>query len=217
MCFGGNPERQQQQQQNAPAVVDPAPQSVPQQVASQEQTRQDTVKASNAGIDSAFAQFDDPYYANFENSYKDFYNPQIDNQFKDAQGTLEAGLARNGTDRSSILATQFGRLYGQYADEKAQIGDQAASAANDLRSKVANEKSNLYALNSSSADPAQANTQALAAATSLVAPPTYTPLGNVFAGALAPYAQFANSYSNNAGTGYSSPYSKNSGSGSVVN
>lgn len=212
MCFGGDQGRQQA----APAAAAPAAPSTAQTVIDQEAQRQSAVKNGNAGIDSAFAQFDDPYFSKYAQTYKDFYNPQVDTQYNDAQGTLEAGLARNGTDRSSIAATQFGRLFGTYADQKAQIGDQATSAANDLRSKVAGEKNNLYALNSASADPAQANNQALASATSLVAPPTYTPLGNVFAGALAPWTQYASSYSNNAGTPYTLPKAGGN-SGAVVN
>jgi hypothetical protein len=205
MCFGDDQGRQAE-----PAPSAPSPQ---QQINDQEAQRQAAVKAGNTGIDTAFAKFNDPYFSNYEKTYKDFYNPQVDTQYTDAQGTLEAGLARNGTDRSSIAAGQFGRLFGAYADQKAQIGDQAASASADLRNKVSSEKSNLYALNSSSADPAQANTQALAAATSLVAPPAYTPLGAVFANILQPYTAYSNAYANNPGPGYTSPYS---GSGTVV-
>lgn len=206
MCFGGGGGKSSTQQSNDATAK---------QISDQEAARQAAVKAGNTNIDNAFSKFNDPYYAGYEKSYKDVYNPQIDNQYGDAQGTLEAGLARNGIDRSSVAATQFGRLFGTYADQKAQIGDQAASAANELRGKVSDEKSNLYALNSSSADPARANTEAIAKATALVAPPTYTPLGSVFANILAPYTAYANSYSNNAGAGYTSPYGT-SGSNGVV-
>lgn len=223
MCFGNSNYGQGQAKNGAqvdqygnPASPAPAPQTIPQQITSQEDARQASVRAGNSSIESAFSKFNDPYFADFEKSFKDYYNPQIDTQYNDAQGTLEAGLARKGVDRSSIAATQFGRLFGQYSDQREQIGDQAASAAGELRGKVANEKSSLYALNSASANPAQANTEALARSTALVTPPAYTPLGSVFANFLSPYTAYSQAYSNNAGAGYKSPYQKNNNSGAVV-
>lgn len=208
MCFGSSTPAP-----STPAPAPSTPKSVEQQILDQEAARQAAIKAGNTSIDSAFSQFNDPFYNGFKKSYTDYYNPQIDKQYTDAQGTTEAGLARQGIDRSSIAATQFGRLFGQYADARSQIGDDAASAANDLRTKVNNEKNNLYTLNSTSADPAQANTQALASSTALVTPPAYSPLGSVFASFLQPFTNYANAYSNNAGTPYQSPYATPTTSG----
>ena len=196
MCFGGG--------NSAQASAD----ATSKQITDQEAARQAAVTAGNKNIDTAFSKFDDPYFTGYQNAYKGYYNPQVDTQYHDAEGTLESGLARNGIDNSSIAASQIGRLFGDYSDQKAAIGNQAVDASNKLRSDVSNEKSNLYALNSASADPAQANTQALAASTALVAPQTFSPLGNVFANFISPYTAYANAYSNNAGPGYTSQYGK---------
>lgn len=184
----------------------PGPGTVAQQVTAAEAARQAAIKTGNANIDSAFAQFNDPYFQKFEDAYKGYYNPQVDSQYADADGVMEAGLARNGIDRSSIAATKHGQLFSAYGDERAAIGDAAHAGAQDLRGKVSNEKSNLYAENSASADPAQASTQALASATSLVTPPAFSPLGQLFGNFLQPFTQYAQSYSNNPGPGYKSPF-----------
>lgn len=199
MCFGGGGNSQAAATQ--------------QQIQQQQAENQANIKAGNANIDAAFSKFDDPYFAGYSKAYTDYYNPQVDAQYRDAEGTLESGLARNGVDRSSIAATQIGRLFSDYSDRKADIANQATDAANSLRGRVADEKSNLYALNNAAADPAQANTNALAASTALVAPRAFSPLGNLFASFIAPYTAFANAYNNSApGTGYVSP-----NSGATVN
>lgn len=195
MCLGGS----------APASNDAATQ---QQIEDQNTTNQANIAAGNTSIDSAFSKFDPSYYSGYQKAYTDYYNPQVDTQYKDAEGTLESGLARDGLSKSSVAASQIGTLFGDYADQKAAIGNQAADASNELEGKVADEKSNLYALNAASADPAQASTQALAASTALVAPTSFSPLGSLFANFVSPYTAYANAYSNSAGgTGYVSPNS----------
>lgn len=195
-----------------PISVSPsAPATVSQQVQDQEAARQAAIKAGNANIDSAFAQFNDPYFQKFEDAYKGYYDPQVDSQYADADGTMEAGLARDGIDRSSIAATKHGQLFQAYGDQRAAIGDAAHAGAQELRGKVSAEKGNLYTENAASADPAQANTQALASSTALVTPPAFSPLGQLFGNFLQPFTQFASSYSNNAGKAYVSPFGTTAG------
>ena len=92
-------------------------------------------------------------------------------------------LAERGIDRSSVGAAAQGDLYGDMTNAKAGIASDARSASDTLRSNVENTKSNLYAMNSASADPAAANAMALGQSKSLVAPPQYSPIGDVFASA----------------------------------
>jgi hypothetical protein len=214
MCFGGGSSQPSSPSAGSGRGAAPSadiagtpatPGTVQQQITDQNTQNQANIKAGNANIDSAFAKFNDPYYAGYTKSYEDYYNPQVDNQYKDAEGTLEAGLARQGLDRSSIAATQIGRLFSDYGDQKATIANNAVDGANQLRGKVASEKSNLYGLNAASGDPAMASTQALAASTALVAPQTYSPLGNLFANFVAPYTAYSQAYNNSAGKPYVSP------------
>ncbi len=77
----------------------------------------------------------------------------------------------------------------------------------------------MYSMNEASANPQAVNAQAVGSATSLVAPPTYSPLGQVFAAALNGLSSFQNARSNQPSRGYSSPYGggpSGYGSGSVV-
>ena len=212
MCFGGgsstpaSPPATGVSHDGSPPSAAPAI-STAGSIQSQADQNAANIKAGNSNIDKAFGQFNEPYYTGYQKAYTGYYNPQVDTQYKDANGTLEAGLARNGVDRSSIAATQMGRLFQNYADQKSTIGNQAVDASNQLRTKVASEKSNLYGLNTAAGDPAQANTQATAAATSLVAPQTFTPLGNLFASAIAPWTAYSNAYNNSGGGAtYTSPY-----------
>jgi hypothetical protein len=189
MCFGGG--------SSAPASTAAATQ---QAVQSQADQTQANIATGNSDIDSAFSQFDPAYYQGYQNAYTNYYDPQVDTQYNDAEGTLESGLARNGLDRSSVAASQIGTLFQDYGTQKAAIANQAVDASNTLEGQVASAKSNLYALNAAAADPATANTQALAASTALVAPSTFSPLGSVFANAIAPYTAYANAANNSAGS-----------------
>lgn len=199
MCFGGGGSSSPAPASNGPTATS---------LQNDANAQQAKIAAGEKNIDSAFGQFNEPYFTGYENTYDDYYNPQVDQQYKDAEGTLESGLARNGVSNSSVAASQIGKLFQNYTNQKATIANQGVDAANQLRTQVNNAKTNLYALNRSAADPAEASTQAQADATSLVAPQTFTPLGNLFASFVAPYTAYANAYNNSSGNAsYVSPYS----------
>jgi hypothetical protein len=70
------------------------------------------------------------------------------------------------------------------ASKKLQVGAEATDASNALRSNVEKQRSALYTMNEASADPSAATNRATAEATTLAAPVSYSPLGDVFAGLL---------------------------------
>src|SRR5690349_7573710 len=60
-------------------------------------------------IDDAFKSFDDNYYRDFSKTYRDTYNPQLDDQFSIARDNLSAILAGRETLDSSIGADALAR------------------------------------------------------------------------------------------------------------
>lgn len=206
MCFGGGGSAAQDATDTANDIN------------ARELIRQNDVKKGKENIDGNFKQFDDPYYQGYEKTYTDNYVPQLDKQYNSSVGKMIAALAERGMDRSSVGAAAQGDIYGDYTNAKTSIASDARSAADTLRSNVENTKSNLYAMNSASADPAAANTMALGQSKSLVAPPQYSPLGDVFASAMQPFANGIAANANTPNAPYKSPYSTSnkSGSGTVV-
>jgi hypothetical protein len=206
MCFGGGGSTNQDATDTSNDIN------------ARELIRQSDVKKGKANIDTNFAQFNDPYYQGYEKAYADNYVPQIDKQYTTNVGKMIAALAERGIDRSSIGASAQGNLYEDSVNAKAGVASDARSAADTLRSNVENTKSNLYAMNSASADPAAANAMALGQSKSLVAPPQYSPIGDVFASAMQPFTNGVAAANNAPGTPYKSPYStnKSTGSGTVV-
>jgi hypothetical protein len=178
--------------------------------------RQHDVSLGKIGIDKAFSNFGDGYYDGFKNDYTGFYFPQLDRQYGEAQGKTTAAMADRGTLDSSVGSNAFADLARQNAEARTNIANEGIDAANKLRGTVENAKSGLYSLNEASADPQAINAQAIGQATALVAPPVYSPLGQVFAGALNGLSSFQQARNNRATANYKSPVATGYGSGSVI-
>ncbi len=167
-----------------PKPKDPSVEIANQQAASarqQEAERQARVDAGRAAIDQSFAQFGDPYYDKIKTDYLSYYNPQLDEQYAEARKNLIFNLARNSILESDAGTTQLAKLEKKYKDQQASLGNAAAGAANDARSRVENERSTLHGLNMNAADPALIGERATAASANVSAPPVYSPLGQIFA------------------------------------
>lgn len=206
MCFGSNKAAKQAKKAREAAERE-------------ELLRQQNIKKGQAAIDTAFGSFDDGFFNNYMNSYTGYYFPDLDSQFKSAQDQLLSALAGRGMLTSSYGASKQGDLTEEYNKQRQLIQAQAQDAANALRGQIEDAKTNLYALNQSSADPAAINARALAEATSIQAPTAFTPLGQVFGSVLQPFVSYQMAAQNSPGASYTSPYGVPSGSGSgkVVN
>lgn len=184
-----------------------------------EKQRQKDVRQGQKNIEAAFSQYDDDYYGGFKQDYLDFYNPQIEREYNTTRGKLFTGLLERGMGESTVGAHKLADLVRRRDEEFTNAANQATDAANALRSKVENEKTNLYTLNLASADPQAINSRALASSTALAAPQAYTPIGQIFASALQPISYGVNAYQNRSpASAYQSPYytAAGKGSGSVV-
>jgi hypothetical protein len=146
----------------------------------EEAARQARIATGQESIDSAFSNFNDDFFSGYQNDYTNYYNPQLDDQFADANKKLTLRLAQSGNLTGSVGATQLADLQKYYDQQKLAITGNATSAVNDLRGSIDNRKSQLYADNRASADPGNAATAAASAAESLQPAPLSSPLANVF-------------------------------------
>ncbi len=152
--------------------------------ADNEAKREAAIKQGQSSIDSAFAQFNDPYYANISKGYTDYYDPQLSTQYNNALNALTLQLGQQGILESTEGNRQLALLKQQQDTQEQTIGNNAIAAANTAKQQVAQQKNTLYSQNNIAADPSAAATSAAAAAGSVVSPPNYSPLGNAFAGLL---------------------------------
>lgn len=148
----------------------------------QEQERQARITQGKQSIDSAFSVFDPKYFDKFKGDYLGYYNPQVDEQFTDARQDLRYNLARAGTEDSTPGQKAFADLTEGYGDKRREIESKATEATNNIRSQVEQNKSDLYAQNTASADPSLAAMSAAGRAGSLSTPPSLSPLADLFAG-----------------------------------
>lgn len=155
----------------------------------EEEKRQGRIKQGINNIDLAFEDFNDGYFRNYKNDFQNYYLPQLDEQYGDAKKGMTFNLARSGNLKASTAGDQFGKAEGKYLNARTDIANKALDAANVLRGRIEDQKSNLYALNASSADPGMAISRASAAQSMLSQPQGYSPLGDVFASLLNSGAQ----------------------------
>src|SRR4051812_41034513 len=110
----------------------------------QQARHDDAVKAGRSQIDSAFAAFDEPYYQRFADSYKNVYNPQLDDDYAIARDKLTATLAGRDTLDSTAGANAIAEQGKVYNRAQSDIASKSQDAANNLRSTVDSTKGNLY-------------------------------------------------------------------------
>lgn len=157
----------------------------------QEDKRQAAITQGKSSIDSAFSQFDQPYFDNYTKTYTAAQDAPLADQYGIAKDKLTAALAGRDVLESSGGANALSQLDKTNQDAQAQIGGQAVDATNQLRSNINNTKTGLYAENANAADPLAASSEAQATAGTIVAPQTVPTLSNVFASALQPVATAA--------------------------
>src|SRR4051812_7589173 len=86
----------------------------------EEEARQGRIKTGTESIDSAFSQFNDPYFEKYQNDYTSNYTPQLSDQYNEAYRKMVLGLSHNGNLSSSEGARTIGNLKKTFADSKVQ-------------------------------------------------------------------------------------------------
>jgi hypothetical protein len=172
------------------------------QAATANATRQANVTAGQNNIDSAFSKFDKPYFDSYTKSYEGNYNPQVDEQFGIAQQNERYAAARKGTLDSTPAIHANDLLNTSYGQQKQKIASDALNATQGLENTVQQQKTNLYGLNSSAADPTLASSQAAASAGTIPSTPQYSVLGDLFGGLVNGAASYVGANNNNTAAGY---------------
>jgi len=148
-----------------------------------EEERQGRIKAGMADIDATFAGFGDDFYKNRKTAFLDFYQPQLNDQFKDARDQVTFALARNGTLNSTIAADEAAKLGKKYSLETGSLVSRAEGDASALRSNIENQKSAIKSQLNATGDVASATNDALARTKMIYEDrPDYSPLGDIFGG-----------------------------------
>lgn len=181
----------------------------------QEEARQQRIQQGQSQIDQQFSQFNDPYFNQYQNDYTAYYTPQLDRQFQDAKRKTVLGLHRSGNFSGSAGAGKIGDLTRAYGDNRALLANNALSAVNDLRGRIESTRNDLYGQNRASADPSAAASQAAAQVGYLGAPPSYSPLGDLF-GNLVSTVSTGLAAERAGYPGFSTGLFSNGGSGRVV-
>lgn len=185
-----------------------------------EEARQARIEQGQNNIDLAFEGFDNDYFRNYRGDFEGYYLPQLDKQYGNAKKQLTFNLARNGNLEASAGADAYGDAEERYLDARTDVANKALDSVNAFRGRLEDQKSNLYALNASSADPAMAVARSASAASLLSQPPGYGPLSDVFASLLNSGAQTVAAERQGyrgTGTGLFAPPSNNHyGSGYIV-
>jgi hypothetical protein len=213
MCFGSG-KKEAQQLANSQAQANALAQQQQQQAAA----REERIRRGQDTIDQGFSGFNDGYYNLFKQKFVDAQNPQIDYQRGSAIDKLSAALTNRGVERSSIAGNAYGDIEAAWAGARGKAANDASEAANALRGRVESAKTNLYSINSQSADPSRVANQVQGQLTALTPLPATNAVGDIFGAALNPFVNYmsANSYRPYQG-GFTQPGgSSNSKSWSLV-
>lgn len=146
-----------------------------------EQTRQNEIRSGTSRINDIFGGFDDDFFKGRRDAFLGYANPQLEDQYGDAQKQLTFALARNGTLDSSIRAEKAGELQKKYDLNKQMIGDQAIASETDARNATEDARANLIATLNATGDATGTANQALARSAALSKPAAYSPLTQLFA------------------------------------
>lgn len=148
-----------------------------------EEARQQRIREGTGQIDNAFSQFNDGFFQNVRDTYMDFYQPQVDHQYRRAGDNLAFALARAGTGNSSIAARNQADLTTQYNDTLATLLSQATGEADRQRGRVQGERSSLLSLLNATGDADRVSNEALTRTQQLYQErPSYNPIGDIFGG-----------------------------------
>ena len=151
----------------------------------QEAQNQATIAKDTGEVNDTFSnEFTPDYYNNITNSYENYYNPQLDQQYQNTLNSLTGQLGQQGILQSTEGQRQLALLDQAYQTQKQTVASNAANAAQQQKQNVAQQQNTLLAQATAAADPTSLATQAANTASSLASPVNYSPLGSVFSGLL---------------------------------
>lgn len=149
--------------------------------AQEEADRKAAITSGRASVDNAFGAYDDGYFGDIAKTMMAFYQPQIDDQYKEAGNQLTYKLARQGISKSTAAVNERAKLEGDYSTRKAEIQSRAGDAVRSAKDNVAGAKNTLYNYAETAADPAKVSAEVINQTGRLNSfQPELTPLGKIF-------------------------------------
>ncbi len=161
-----------------------------------ERERQGRIRAGADIITQQFSRFDDDFFGDFQNKFLSFFEPQLDKQSNAARGKGITALVDRGILESTEGIRALTDIQDVDALERTNLTNRSLDEVNKLRSGVEREKTNLFALNETAADPARIAPLAQGGAAAFTAPNAFNPLEDVFANVLNSVAAFQASRNN---------------------
>lgn len=122
--------------------------------------------------------FDDNYYKSIADSYLGFQKPLLEEQYSEARRKLPLQFASVG---GSAYQRTAGNLERDYERAQTDLASKAQDAANQQRSQVEQNRSDLLGLANSGTDAGSVAAQANARAAALAKPPAFSPIADLFA------------------------------------
>lgn len=151
------------------------------QARNDEQQRQAKIREGTTKVNSIFdSQFTPGYYDKQRDSYINYANPQLEDQYGNAQKELTFALTRSGLLDSSARADKEGELQQLYDLNKQKVADDALAYSTKAKTSVEDARSNLISTLNATGDAEGAASSALARAGALSQPAAYSPLTQLF-------------------------------------
>lgn len=145
-----------------------------------EEARQAQIRSGTKRVNNIFSQFDDDFFSGQRDSYLNYANPQLEDQFGDAQRELTFALARSGNLESSARGSKVADLQKLYDLNRQQIADQGLSYESQARNNIEDARAGLISSLNATGDATQAANSAVARAQALSQPAAYAPLVDLF-------------------------------------
>jgi hypothetical protein len=144
-------------------------------------TRQGYITDETNNINNQFdSTFTPDFYNNYAKSLTDYWRPDIDQQYGDAQKQINYDFATTQPGGGSAGAYALGRL--KQADDNAVLtaNDNAQSQAKQLQGSVEARRSSLLGELNSSTDPNAVGATVAPSIGSIPVTPAYSPVGDIF-------------------------------------
>jgi hypothetical protein len=151
--------------------------------------------------------FNDDFFNAYKQKVLDYYQPDEQRQYNEAQRDLTYNLARSGMLNSSVAADKQGELAYQDALQKANIVANANAQEGNLKSQIQSNKQSLINQLYSTEDPTlTANLAESSANATRLQDPNLTPAASLFAPALTAVGSAVNGLLYPGQQNYASPF-----------
>lgn len=143
----------------------------------QEADRQARIAGGTDRVNQTFGQYGDDYYNSMFKAGKDYYGPQLGEQYSEALRRLPMNFA---STKNSAFAREAGNLERDRMRRETDVNQMIQGRVNERRGEVERHRADLIGQLNAGSDADTVATQATERAKSLTAPPEFSPLGDMF-------------------------------------